>query len=171
MKLFEPWMAAGAIDREAGVARMLTVEGVPAPALLGTLEVDGRRGLVFERLTGDTMIVHMRRAPWSIPAQGRSLARMQAAISAHPAPTLVPLVDVVVAQADGSGPRVVVHGVTAGNPIWSPDGRWLSYSAGDDHAYVVPVDGSAADRLGAIRIRRLDAELGTRQRASRGRGG
>ena len=28
------------------------------------------------------------------------------------------------------------HDVSAGNPVLSPDGRWISYSAADDHAYV-----------------------------------
>jgi dipeptidyl aminopeptidase/acylaminoacyl peptidase len=52
-------------------------------------------------------------------------------------------VDIVVADADGSDARVVVHDVAAGSPIWSPDGRWLTYSAAGDHAWVVPADRSA----------------------------
>jgi Tol biopolymer transport system component len=54
----------------------------------------------------------------------------------------VPVEDVVVADADGSHPRVVVHNVAAGSPEWSPDSRWISYGAADMHAYVVSSDGS-----------------------------
>jgi WD40 repeat protein len=58
-----------------------------------------------------------------------------------------PRYDIVVAQADGSKPKVVVHDVQAGNPLWSPDGRWLTYSSGGntgDKAWVVAADGSSA---------------------------
>ena len=54
----------------------------------------------------------------------------------------VPVTDIVVADADGSDPRTVVKAVVAGNPIWSPDGRWLSYSGLADHVFVVASDGS-----------------------------
>jgi len=54
----------------------------------------------------------------------------------------VPLTDIVVADADGSHARTVVKAVVAGNPIWSPDGGWLSYSGLADHAFVVASDGS-----------------------------
>jgi len=56
-------------------------------------------------------------------------------------------VDILVANADGSSPKVVVHDTYAGNPLWSPDGRWLTYStggAGGARAYVVAADGSSA---------------------------
>lgn len=52
-------------------------------------------------------------------------------------------VDVVVADADGSHPLIAVHNVPAGNPVLSPDGRWITYSAAGDHAFVAPADGSA----------------------------
>ena len=50
----------------------------------------------------------------------------------------------MVSDADGSHPSVVAHSVTAADPMWSPDGKWVSYTAGDGHAYVVPSDGSRA---------------------------
>lgn len=49
----------------------------------------------------------------------------------------------VVADADGSHASVVAHSVAAVGPMWSPDGRWLSYTTiGDGRAFVVPADGS-----------------------------
>ena len=53
-----------------------------------------------------------------------------------------PHVDVIVANIDGSNPVVVSHDVVAGNPLLSPDGRWVAFSTADDHAYVVAADGS-----------------------------
>ena len=64
-------------------------------------------------------------------------------LSRTPAAQYAERVDLVVADADGSHPVVAVHDVSAGNPILSPDGRWITYSAAGDHAYVVPSDGSA----------------------------
>ena len=61
----------------------------------------------------------------------------------------IPGVDICVANADGSGLRVVVSGATS--PSWSPDGASLMFArsvidAGD--AWVVNLDGSNARRLG-----------------------
>ncbi len=59
------------------------------------------------------------------------------------APSPARLQDVVVADADGSHASVVAHSVAAVGPMWSPDGRWLSYTLiGDGRAFVVPADGS-----------------------------
>ena len=60
--------------------------------------------------------------------------------------------DLVVANADGSDPRVLVADVEGlSNPLWSPDGRFLAYTdvAGPtDHAHVIAVDGSTSTDLG-----------------------
>jgi Tol biopolymer transport system component len=52
--------------------------------------------------------------------------------------------DIVVADADGSHPVVVANDVLAGNPLWSPDGRWITYTDSERHVFVTPSDGSAA---------------------------
>ena len=54
------------------------------------------------------------------------------------------VVDVVVADADGSDPVVVAHEVVVGNPNWSPDGRWITFTDDHLHAFVVPSDASSA---------------------------
>src|SRR5206468_9923871 len=54
-------------------------------------------------------------------------------------------VDIVVADADGSNAKTIVRNVDAGNPLWSPDGRWITYTASGntgDRAFVVAADGS-----------------------------
>lgn len=57
--------------------------------------------------------------------------------------------DLVVARADGTEPRVVLRGGQAWYPRFSPDGRWLLYTAapeggveGDLDILAVPTDGS-----------------------------
>lgn len=59
--------------------------------------------------------------------------------------------DIVVINADGSGRRTVVSGGQNWYPRWSPDGRWLVYTAkvpgGADEdldIYAVPVDGGSS---------------------------
>jgi len=58
--------------------------------------------------------------------------------------------DVVVAEADGSHPIVVARDVAVGNPIWSPDGRWVSFSNNDGRIFVAASDGSSLRDLGLV---------------------
>ncbi len=59
--------------------------------------------------------------------------------------------DLWVANADGSGPRrlTVSEGVES-NPVFSPDGKWIAFSAqydGNVDVYVIPVEGGIPKRL------------------------
>jgi dipeptidyl aminopeptidase/acylaminoacyl peptidase len=58
--------------------------------------------------------------------------------------------DVVVADADGSHPTVIAHDVPVGNPIWSPDGRWISFTNNDGRVFVAASDGSSLKDLGKV---------------------
>src|SRR5206468_6931968 len=58
-------------------------------------------------------------------------------------------VEVVVADADGTHPVILAHGVTTLSHIsWSPDSRDVAFSGalgpGADHGYVAPADGSSS---------------------------
>jgi Tol biopolymer transport system component len=98
--------------------------------------------------TGLTVIAASSALP-AAPSFSRDGTKIayKTAISAQVDPVYGPAVDILVANADGSSPKVVVHDTHAGNPLWSPDGHWLTYSsgaAGGARAYVVPADGSSA---------------------------
>lgn len=69
-----------------------------------------------------------------------------------------PLSDVsVVDVATGTVTPLAATSRAESSPVWSPDGRWIAYSASDDpptwgftsHVYVVPASGGAPRRLAA----------------------
>lgn len=80
LKLFFPRHAALAPD-ERGIADVLAEAGVLAPRVVGSLEVDGRPGLVFGNLpAGRTLSREVRTRPWKIRSAARRLAELHAAV-------------------------------------------------------------------------------------------
>jgi tricorn protease len=59
--------------------------------------------------------------------------------------------DVWAAESDGKNPRrLTTHPGTEGNPYFSPDGKWIAFSAeydGNNDVFVVPVEGGEPRRL------------------------
>ena len=76
--------------REVEVVRALTGAGVAAPAVLDTVEVDGRAGIVLERVRGRSLRAQITDAPWSTGRAGRLLARLHAELHAHPVAAPLP---------------------------------------------------------------------------------
>jgi aminoglycoside phosphotransferase (APT) family kinase protein len=54
--------------------------GVPSPAPGEIIDVDGRRGLIYERLEGISMLQDMNARPWMLFKHARSLAELQVQI-------------------------------------------------------------------------------------------
>jgi len=59
LKLYRPGYPAGAAAREAAHARAAHAAGVPTPAVLDVVAVDGRMGVVFERVDAPTMLARL----------------------------------------------------------------------------------------------------------------
>ncbi|NPV07003.1 MAG: phosphotransferase [Anaerolineae bacterium] len=78
VKLFHPGFPQAAIEREASAAALAHSLGVPTPALFQTVEVDGRLGIVFQRVSGTTMLQDLARRPWMLLSHAYGLARLQA---------------------------------------------------------------------------------------------
>src|SRR5215207_1486675 len=76
LKLYRPWCPSDWADYEARIARAVHAAGVPSPALLEMVEVDGRRGLIYERLDGISMLQDMNVHPWRLFKPARSLAEL-----------------------------------------------------------------------------------------------
>lgn len=55
LKLFQPWMDRPTIEQEAQVTRLVRASGLPVPAVGEIVEVDGRVGVIYERIDGPTM--------------------------------------------------------------------------------------------------------------------
>jgi Ser/Thr protein kinase RdoA (MazF antagonist) len=78
LKLYHTWCPPHWVEHEAHVARVIAGAGIPTPAAGEVLEIDGRRGIVYERVTGMSMLEDMRRRPWLLLRHARSLADLQA---------------------------------------------------------------------------------------------
>jgi uncharacterized protein (TIGR02172 family) len=80
LKLFRDWCPADWVEYEARIAHAVFDAGVPSPEPGEILDVDGRRGLIYERLEGISMLQDMNARPWMLFKYARSLAELQAQI-------------------------------------------------------------------------------------------
>lgn len=88
VKLFHPRGSAAQAEREASFTRELHRQGLPVPRMEGIVEVEGRHGIVLERLDGISMLRELQRRPWRLPRLAHLLARLHAAIHDHSLPEL-----------------------------------------------------------------------------------
>jgi aminoglycoside phosphotransferase (APT) family kinase protein len=80
VKLFYDWVPESAIEREVRAARIASASDLPTPKFLGELTHDGRRGLVFERVTGRSMLNLLGTHPWLCKRYTRQFAELHARI-------------------------------------------------------------------------------------------
>jgi aminoglycoside phosphotransferase (APT) family kinase protein len=78
------------VHREASALRALTAAGVAAPAVYGVVVVDGRPGLVSERIDGVDLIARMARNPLIVDRVAAALARAHVAMHQVVAPGSLP---------------------------------------------------------------------------------
>jgi len=78
LKLFLEGFPAAVVQREAQVTQAVHKAGIPVPAVEGVVEVDGRVGIVFERVEGTTMLEDMMYRPWKLGRYARIMAELQA---------------------------------------------------------------------------------------------
>jgi aminoglycoside phosphotransferase (APT) family kinase protein len=80
------------IDRERAALLAATEAGVPSPEVYERVEVDGRPGLVVERLGSRNLLLEIGERPWRVAAVSRSLgllhARMHGAVVTTGLPTV-----------------------------------------------------------------------------------
>lgn len=74
LKLFRPGWGMAIAAHEAEVARALYAAGVPMPRVDDVIEVDCRAGVVYERISGPSLLAILR----AHPQQLRPVARMMA---------------------------------------------------------------------------------------------
>lgn len=84
LKLYRQGSHRSGIRREAEVSRRVHRAGLPAPAVYaadtedGLVEIEGRLGIVYDRIDGITMLHDLGRHPWRALAHARSLAELHA---------------------------------------------------------------------------------------------
>ncbi|HMB21903.1 MAG TPA: aminoglycoside phosphotransferase family protein [Anaerolineales bacterium] len=88
LKLFREWWPSNRVEYEARIARAVYAAGVPSPAVGDIVEVNGRHGLIYERLEGISMLQEMNARPWLILKNARLLAELQAQMHQQSIPGL-----------------------------------------------------------------------------------
>lgn len=65
LKLYFPYCEEEWINREIQITQKVHEAGVPSPAVFDEVEVDGRKGVVFQRIFGKTMMSALETEPWA----------------------------------------------------------------------------------------------------------
>jgi aminoglycoside phosphotransferase (APT) family kinase protein len=93
LKLFRPGVDRAIAQRELDVSRAVHAMGVPAPAAHDLIEVDGRPGIVFDRLVGPSLVDYVESRPWALFEAARMLADLHAQLHAREAPPELPALE------------------------------------------------------------------------------
>jgi Ser/Thr protein kinase RdoA (MazF antagonist) len=90
LRLLRPGSDPGRVQRAANAMRAAAAGGVDVPRVHDTITVDGRAGLIMDRVDGPDLITLMGRRPWTVPRVARIVGRGQAAMHEVVAPDELP---------------------------------------------------------------------------------
>ncbi len=90
LKLYREWAPSDWVDYEARIARQVHQAGMPSPEAGEIIEINGRRGLIYERLDGPSMLQIMSANPLKLLAFARMLAELQVQMHSLSLPGLPP---------------------------------------------------------------------------------
>jgi aminoglycoside phosphotransferase (APT) family kinase protein len=78
------------LAREAAAMAAARAVGVAVPEPRGFATVDGRPGLIMERVTGEDLLTQIGRRPWTVFTGARATGRLHAAVNRTVAPPSLP---------------------------------------------------------------------------------
>jgi uncharacterized protein (TIGR02172 family) len=90
LKLFHACVSAEKVEREFRSTRAIHDTGLPVPAAYELIEIEGRRGIIFERIDGITMMRYVQSKPWEVFRLTRQLAELHARIHRCLCPSELP---------------------------------------------------------------------------------
>jgi aminoglycoside phosphotransferase (APT) family kinase protein len=90
LKLYQSWMPLVAVEREFAVTRAAGEAGLPVPAAEELVQLDGRTGIVFERISGVSLLELLQRQPGKMVPIARQLAELHARMHACVLPPGLP---------------------------------------------------------------------------------
>jgi len=88
LKLFRDRVPPGDVDYELRLARIVQASGLPVPAVFDIIEINGRRGIVYERMDGPSMLASMGENPKETPHYLRQLAELHIEMHTRSVPEL-----------------------------------------------------------------------------------
>jgi uncharacterized protein (TIGR02172 family) len=80
LKVFKPGADRSWIEREFAVTRLLHEAGLPIPAVFDIVEIDGRTGIVYERIHGPLLSAEVLANPGKVKPLARDMAELHAKI-------------------------------------------------------------------------------------------
>jgi aminoglycoside phosphotransferase (APT) family kinase protein len=83
LKLYYPGWPASEAEAEAQKAKTVYASGAAAPAVYGTIEVEGRYGVIYERLDGPSLINRTTSQFWTVFHSARLQAELHADMHAR----------------------------------------------------------------------------------------
>jgi len=66
LKLFFNKYSNGWVNHEIKVGRIVNESGINSPAVYDEVEVDGRKGIIYQRIYGRSIIEHLAMEPWKL---------------------------------------------------------------------------------------------------------
>jgi aminoglycoside phosphotransferase (APT) family kinase protein len=91
VKLFFDKMPHGMAQTEADRTNAVRASGFPAPIAFEVLEINGREGIVYERLHGDSFLHLLQTKIWRAPLLLRTMAEIHTDMHTHEAVETIPL--------------------------------------------------------------------------------
>jgi aminoglycoside phosphotransferase (APT) family kinase protein len=88
LKLLHNWVHPGNADHELRLARIIQASGLPVPAVFDIIEIDGCRGIVYERVDGPSMLDSMGKNPMGTRRYMRQLAELHIEMHTRSVPEL-----------------------------------------------------------------------------------
>ncbi|MBM3124942.1 MAG: DUF1679 domain-containing protein [Chloroflexi bacterium] len=76
LKLFHNWFELEDIEFEARIARAILASGLSVPAVGDVIQVNGRNGLAYQRVDGETMLKKMITKPWNVFSYAHLMAEL-----------------------------------------------------------------------------------------------
>jgi uncharacterized protein (TIGR02172 family) len=80
LKLMREGWTKDFAEREHRIVKAIHDAGIPSPDVTGVIEMDGRFGVIYERVDGPTLLRAMLARPWSLWRSARLLAELHAKI-------------------------------------------------------------------------------------------
>ena len=86
LKLFFPTIPQAWIEKEIDTGRYIQATQLPVPKVYERMELDGRVGVVYERIEGPSLLNELARKPWKTVQYARLLANLHVQVHEVTAP-------------------------------------------------------------------------------------
>jgi len=91
LKLFFDWCPTDWIQREVEIGHFISATSLPTPEIIDTVSLDGRQGIIYERVDGPSMVRLALAKPWLVTSLARQFADLHDRIHRQSGSGLIPL--------------------------------------------------------------------------------